>query len=79
MSIANLSAKTLQRAAKIRSQIDRLELQLAKLLGSTAGRSTSNGSSPAKKRGRRKMSAASRAKIAAAQRRRWKAQKAASN
>lgn len=74
MSIANISAKNLQRAAKIRGQIDRLEAQMQKILGGSSSGGASNGSP---KRRRRKMSAAARAKIAAAQRRRWKAQKAA--
>src|SRR5579862_3970260 len=64
-SITNLSIKQLLHAASIKGKIQSLEKELLKLLGS-------NGSTPkhAPKK-RRKMSAAGRARIAAAQKARW--------
>jgi hypothetical protein len=64
-----LSLKTLEQAVSIRRQIDTLERRLASLFAAD--------SSGAKSRmGRRRMSAATRAKLAAAARARWAAQKA---
>jgi hypothetical protein len=59
----NPSASQLRRAADIKDEIEALQSKLAGLLGSTDG-----AAAPSK---RRKMSAAARAKIAAAQRTRW--------
>jgi ribosomal protein L15 len=61
----NISATQLRRAADIQDKIESLQSELNKLLG--------NGSvaAPKPERKRRKMSAAARAKIAAAQRARW--------
>jgi len=61
----NISATQLRRAADIQDKIESLQGELNQLLG--------NGSTVAPKpeRKRRKMSAAARAKIAAAQRARW--------
>jgi hypothetical protein len=62
-ALNSLSAKQLRSAATLRSRIDKLEAQLAALLG---------GSTPAAATGRRRrFSAATRAKMAAAQRARW--------
>lgn len=73
MNTLNLSADHLRRAATIRDEIDRLSAELAGILGGTRP--------PAhKKRGT--MSAAGRARIAAAQRARWakvKGKKTSSN
>jgi hypothetical protein len=66
--LTGLSAKQLRRAAALREQIDRLEKQLSALLG--APTSAAPVAKPAAKP-KRKMSAAARAKIAAAQKRRW--------
>src|ERR1043166_10247995 len=66
-SITALSADQLRRAAKIKEQLQSLENELGRILGSE----TSGGV----RRGSRKMSAAARAKIAAAQRARWAKQK----
>jgi hypothetical protein len=61
----NISATQLRRAADIQDKIESLQGELNQLLG--------DGSEPSAKpeRKRRKMSAAARAKIAAAQRARW--------
>ena len=65
-SIANLSAKQLRRAANIKDKIQSLENKLNHILGSPE--KTVAAVAPRKKR---QMSAASRAKIAAAQKARW--------
>jgi hypothetical protein len=59
----NLSASQLRRAANIKDKIESLTNELTRLLGRTDG--------PAASRKRRKMSAATKAKMAAAQRARW--------
>jgi hypothetical protein len=61
----DISLQSLEQALSIRRQMDTLEKRLAALLGHTI----SSGSTVVK--GRRRMSAASRAKIAAAARARW--------
>jgi hypothetical protein len=65
-SIANLSAQQLRRAADIKDKIQSLENELHRILGS----SVKPAAAVAPKK-RRKMSAAGRAKIAAAQKARW--------
>jgi hypothetical protein len=60
----NLSAKQLRLAAAVRRRIESLENKLARILGGT----TDEVVTPRK---RRRMSAAGRARIAAAQRARW--------
>jgi len=69
--ISNLSPAQLRRVATIKEQIAALESQLSKLLG--VGKPAAP---KAVRRKRRRMSAEARAKIAAAQRARWAAQKA---
>jgi hypothetical protein len=64
-SIKDLSIKQLLRAAALKQKIQLLEKQLSKLLGSTEAAPKS----ASKKR--RRMSKASRAKIAAAAKARW--------
>jgi hypothetical protein len=66
----NISGKQLRRAADIQDKIESLQKELNELLGSDAA--------PTEKpeRKRRKMSAAARAKIGAAQRARWAKTKA---
>ena len=61
------SVQSLEQALSIRRQIDTLENRLGALLG----RTTSSHITTGKSRGRRHMSAAARAKIAAAARARW--------
>jgi hypothetical protein len=60
--MTHLSASQLRRAAGIKHKIETLQKQFARLLGGTAG------AAPGK---RRKLSAAGRARIAAAARARW--------
>jgi ribosomal protein L15 len=64
----SISASQLRRAADIQDKIESLQIELGKLLGDGSAGATV---STASKRKRRKMSAAARAKIAAAQRARW--------
>jgi hypothetical protein len=61
--MTNLSASQLRHAADLKDKIESLQKELSGLLGSTDG--------AAAPRKRRKMSAAGRAKIAAAARARW--------
>ena len=68
-NMMHLSASQLRRAADVKDQIESLETELSRLLG-TAGR-------PVAPRARRKLSAAARARIAAAQRARWAKQSGA--
>lgn len=67
MTILHLSAKQLRQAAVIKEKIVTLQKQLEQLSGSELA------SAPVRKK--RKLSAASRAKIAAAQKTRWAKQK----
>jgi hypothetical protein len=76
----NLSLDALREAVNIREQIEALEQRLAWMFQGDsleiAEKSRGNSSSgPSKRRGARTMSAAARAKIAAAQRARWAAKK----
>ena len=64
----NISATQLRRAADIQDKIESLQNELGKLLGNG---SAITADAPKPERKRRKMSAAARAKIAAAQRARW--------
>jgi hypothetical protein len=64
--LANVSVRQLKKAITIREKIESLEHKLNILLGSLAGDST-----PSVRRGRRKVSAAGRARMAAAQKVRW--------
>ncbi len=65
----DLSLKTLEEAVSIRQQINTLERHLASILAGTSTRLTSES-------GKRRMSAATRAKLSAAARARWAKQKA---
>jgi hypothetical protein len=64
-----ISVQQLKRAIAVREQIETLEHELAAILGETPATPTAGHG------GRRKMSAAARAKIGAAQRARWAKQK----
>ena len=76
LSLSDISAPQLRKAAAIKEKIDRLQKELTELLGSGAPSSHAferrNGTEP-----RRRMSAARRKKLAAAARLRWKKAKAA--
>lgn len=64
MNLLDLTANQLKRAAAIKEQIDKLNKELARILGARA-----NSETPAKNQ--RTMSASARRKIAAAQKARW--------
>src|SRR3954466_9334917 len=69
VTLSNLTPGNLRRAADLREKIDILESQLAQLLGNESTDTTATtGFTP---RGRKKMSAAARARIAAGARARW--------
>ena len=70
-NLANISVQQLKRAVVLREHIEKLEHELAGILGESHTLAVSKNGAP----GRRKMSAAARAKIAAAQRARWAKQK----
>ncbi len=78
----SISIETLKEAVEIKEQIAALEARLAKVL---AGQEINNGllvqggEVGNRKKGRRTMSAAARAKIAAAQKARWAKQKGTSS
>jgi hypothetical protein len=75
MSLINLSPAVLRQAANFKEQIEDLYNQLAKLAGSAVGMpAPAKTEKPVKKGG---MSAAGRAKVAAAQKARWAKIKAA--
>src|SRR6266480_4481547 len=63
------STRALQEAISIRRQIDALEKRLSSILGASSP-------GPSTRGGRRRMSAATRAKLAAAAKARWARQKA---
>ena len=71
-SLTNLSAQQLRRAANIKDKIQSLENELGRILGDSTKSITAV--APKKKR---KMSAAGRRRIAAAQKARWAKIKAA--
>src|SRR5689334_11571956 len=67
MNLLNLSAKVLRAAANIQERIQTLEKELADILDGGAPSTATND----KPQGKRRMSAAGRARIAAAARKRW--------
>jgi hypothetical protein len=62
----NITVQQLKRAVAIKEQIENLERELSGILGASGSNGATAGS-----QGRRTMSAAARARIAAAQKRRW--------
>jgi hypothetical protein len=71
-SIANLSAQQLRHAANLKDKIQLLQNELEKIVGSS-----SKPAAPIASKKKSKMSAAGRARIAAAQKARWAKIKAA--
>ena len=70
MSLSNLTAKQLRSAANLKEKIAAMEKKLSRLLGGTApAKASVTPKAPRKKK--RKMSAAGRAAIRAAQKARW--------
>ena len=65
----DLSTRNLEQALSIRRQIDALERRLRGLVGVTGSGAATT--APARRRGKRRLSASARAKIAAAARARW--------
>jgi hypothetical protein len=63
MTLSNLSAAQLRRAVGLKEQIEELEAELVKILGSSGGNGVT--------RGGRNLSPEARERIAAAQRKRW--------
>ncbi|MDB6065860.1 MAG: hypothetical protein JWR26_2068 [Pedosphaera sp.] len=74
ITLSNISVHQLKRAVIIREQIEQLEAELSGIFGEAPAPAepATNGHT-----GRRKMSASARAKIAAAQRKRWAKQRKA--
>jgi hypothetical protein len=72
-SLINLSVAQLRRAITIKEEIETLEKELASILGASAEASKPVG----RPRKKRRMSAAAKAKIAAAQKARWAKRKMA--
>lgn len=70
MNSINVSAKQLRRAAEIKDKIEALENELSQILGNGQSASSAPASAPASAK-KRTISAAGRAKIAAAARARW--------
>jgi hypothetical protein len=69
MPLLNVSVAQLRRAVSIKQRIDNLEAELVRILGSSDGSLGAN--HQGKRSGRRGISASGRARIAAAQRKRW--------
>ena len=76
-SINQLTASQLRQAANLKDNIASLEKKLNAILGAPASTTNSSVVKPVKRKG--KMSAAGRARIAAAQKARWAKIKAAKN
>ena len=77
MSLLNLTAKQLRTAADLIEEIAALEKQLAGITGTTSVPSTAPKATQSAKPVKKGMSAAGRAKVAAAQKARWAKIKAA--
>lgn len=71
MSITSLSPQQLRQAANLKEKIDGLQDQLNQILGGEVLTPLAPETTQAPKKGRRKMSAEGRARIAAAQKARW--------
>jgi hypothetical protein len=75
--LTNVSARNLRQAAAIRERIEDLERELSRVLGSpSTGSSRWGSASSGRGPGRRKMSAAAKARLAEIARARWKKAKA---
>jgi hypothetical protein len=71
-ALIDLSARQLRQAARLKERIDTLQSELSRLLGSSQSSARSAPTSGASRRGKRHMSAATKAKLAAIARARWK-------
>jgi len=77
LSLSDISAPQLRKAAAIKEKIDRLQKELTQLLGSGDLSSSDTFVRRNGKKPRRKMNAAARKRISAAAKLRWKKAKAA--
>ena len=68
-SLSNVTAQQFRQAAGLKHKIEELKKQLADIVGSSAAKAAST--APRANKIRRKMSTVTRAKIAAAQHKRW--------
>lgn len=75
-ALIDLSARQLRQAAQLRERIDSLQSELSRLLGNSQYGARSAPVARPGGRGRRHMSAATKAKLAAIARARWKQAKA---
>lgn len=71
-ALIDLSARQLRQAAQLRERIDSLQSELNRILGNSQASVRSAPSSGTGRRGKRHMSAATKAKLAAIARARWK-------
>jgi hypothetical protein len=75
-SLAEVSARDLRKAAALKERIEELQSELNSLLGAGGGTSARAASEGAPRRGRRRMSAEAKARLAAIAKARWKKAKA---
>lgn len=75
-TLAEVSARDLRKAAALKERIEELQSELNRLLGAGGGTSGRASSAGAPGSGRRRMSAAARARLAEIARARWKKAKA---
>ena len=75
MDITNLSAQQLRQAADLKEKIDGLQTELNAILGGEVPTPAAPETAQVPKNGRRKVSAKSRARMAAAQKARWAAKR----
>jgi len=75
-SLAEVSARDLRKAAALKERIEELQSELNRLFGAGGGTSVRAASAGAPRRGRRRMSADGKARLAAIARARWKKAKA---
>lgn len=76
-TLLDLTAPQLRRAARIKDKVERLEIQIQKIMGNGADLVFDSRFDHAEPKPRRRMSKAARAKISRAQRRIWKKRNAA--
>jgi hypothetical protein len=75
-ALIDLSARQLRQAAQLRERIDELQSELSRLLGGSYSSARMGSPGGGGRRGRRHMSPATKAKLAAIARARWKQAKA---
>jgi hypothetical protein len=75
--LSRLSSQQLHRAAALRERIEALEQELIRVLGVSAEPTSAQAPTPVAETAKKRFSAATRAKMAAAMKARWAARKAA--